>query len=35
VLDGNGNPISRTYVVPHNQNPDSRQPCHFVTFQGG
>jgi penicillin-binding protein 1C len=35
VLDGNGNPISPTFVVPHNQSPTSNYPCHFVTFQGG
>ncbi|MBX2996861.1 MAG: transglycosylase domain-containing protein [Caldilineaceae bacterium] len=35
VLDGNGNPISPTFVIPHNQSPTSSYPCHFVTFQGG
>jgi penicillin-binding protein 1C len=35
VLDGNGNPISQTFVIPHNQNPTSSYPCHFVTIQGG
>lgn len=35
VLDGNGNPISPTFVIPHNQSPTSNYPCHFVTVQGG
>ncbi len=34
VLDSNGNPISATVTVPHNQSEESKVLCHFVVIQG-
>ncbi len=35
LVDGAGNPISPTVIIPHNRDDASRQPCHHVVFRGG
>ncbi len=35
VVDGSGNPISETIVVPHHAGEAGDAPCHHVVLQGG